>query len=162
MNKNNTIFIDSDGVMFNFSKYFEDHFGIRHDSVSDSEMWGMIHDHGKFFRNLPLMPGAREFFDWVKTLGYRYQILTGCPRTNFTIAAVDKKNAFREHLDPEIQVLPVIGGRNKFVFINQPGDILIDDFKKNIDPWVAAGGVGIHHVNFESTKDQLSKIISKL
>ena len=159
MNKKNTIFLDLDGVMFDFEKYFEEYFGVRHDTFDDPEMWKMIHEHGSFFRNLPLMPGAKEFFDWLMTLGYNVQILTGCPRQNFTIAATDKKKAVRQHLSADIQVLTVIGGKNKFVFLNQPGDILIDDFTKNLKPWEDAGGVGVHHTNFENTKKKLIEIL---
>jgi len=49
-----------------------------------------------------------------------------------------------------------LGGRNKWLFMHQPGDVLIDDFAKNIGPWDAAGGVGILHRSFAETRAALA------
>lgn len=151
-----TIFLDLDGVMADFETYFEQYFGIRHDSVDDNKMWEMIHNHGHFFRNLPPMAGAVEFYEVLKAYGRNVMILTGCPRKNYDIAATQKKEWVAEHLDPDVHVLPVIGGKNKHLFLHRKNDILIDDFEKNILPWQKAGGIGIIHTSFEKTKTELA------
>jgi len=38
-----------------------------------------------------------------------------------------------------------------------PNHILIDDFKRNIDQWTAAGGIGIHHTTNAKTFAELKK-----
>lgn len=156
------IYLDLDGVMFDFEGHYLSLFGHTHDSVSDSEMWKNIHNHGHFFKDIPLYEGAYDFFaHLVERYGTaNIQILTACPKSDYTNAARYKREAVREHLSIFVKVLPMLHGKNKVLFMHEPGDILIDDFEKNIKPWNEAGGFGILHKNFEDTKTQLRKIIS--
>ncbi|WP_260477050.1 hypothetical protein [Stenotrophomonas sp. 278] len=72
-------------------------------------------------------------------------ILTACPKSNYTVAAQQKRAWVREHLSATCLVLPVLGGVNKPLFMHQAGDVLIDDWSKNCVAWTAAGGVAIQH-----------------
>lgn len=153
------VFIDLDGVMADFEGYFASHHGFRHDSVSDAQMWKHIDDHENFFGNLPLMDGAMRMFKEAWILSGRMPIiLTACPRTNYERHALAKIDWVHEKIHPTAHVLPVMGGKNKTLFMHQSGDILIDDFEKNIIPWNARGGNGIVHTSIEDTINKLHEI----
>ena len=144
-----TVFVDSDGVCADFETAYEDFFQHRHDSVADAEMWKNINAHGQFFANLPLIPGTLDFIRDVRVT-HDVVILTACPKSDYQRAALQKKEYFKK-VDPDLIVLPVLGGKNKYLFMQKPGDVLIDDFEKNIEPWNAAGGFGIVHKNWVDT-----------
>lgn len=151
------LFLDLDGVMADFDAYFVSYFQEDHKQMSDSKMWKMIEGHGDFFRNLPPCPGALEFFQGIKDLNPI--ILTACPKTFYSNAAIQKRKWVRKHLSPDIMVLPVLGGKNKPLFMHDFGDILIDDFGSNCESWVDHGGLAIVHENFTSTKAILNIIL---
>ncbi|HDS1578422.1 TPA: hypothetical protein QEL15_000443 [Stenotrophomonas maltophilia] len=152
-----TIYVDLDGVMADFDAAFPALFGLDHRLLADDEMWGHINNHPSFFRDLPPMHGAVEFFHSIHHLNP--VILTSCPKSNYPLAAMQKRQWVREHLSATCLVLPVLGGRHKPLFMHQPGDILIDDFKENCDAWTAAGGVAIRHSgDWTVTRRALSEI----
>lgn len=147
------LYLDLDGVMADFDAHFPAVFDCDHRSMADDAMWERINSHNSFFRDLPPCPGALEFFRAIAHLDPI--ILTACPRTNYAAVAGQKRAWVREHLG-DLVVLPVMGGRNKPLFMHAPGDVLIDDWSKNIEAWTAAGGSGILHRHFPTTLDALS------
>ncbi|MCO7487001.1 5' nucleotidase, NT5C type [Stenotrophomonas maltophilia] len=152
-----TIYVDLDGVMADFDAAFPALFGLDHRVLADDEMWGHINSHPSFFRDLPPMQGAVEFFHSIHHLNP--VILTACPKSNYPLAAMQKRQWVREHLSATCMVLPVLGGRHKPLFMHQPGDVLIDDFEANCDAWTAAGGVAIRHAgDWTATRHALSQI----
>jgi 5'-nucleotidase len=148
------LYIDLDGVMADFDKYFLEAFGIESHKLDDPTLWKWINGHGNFFSNLPLMPGALEFFRSVEYMNPT--ILTACPKSNYTVAAVQKRQWVYKHLSPDVTVIPMMGGKNKCLFMHSPGDVLIDDFEKNCIPWAEHGGFAIHHKDFETTNYNLA------
>lgn len=155
-----TLYLDMDGVMADFDGAFPAVFGLDHRSLADDDMWGHINAHPSFFRDLPPMPGALHFFESIRWL--QPVMLTACPKTNYAHVAAQKRAWAREHLCPHITVLPVMGGRNKALFMHNPGDILIDDFGKNCDAWREAGGVAIKHEgDWGRTKFMLDDALEK-
>jgi 5'(3')-deoxyribonucleotidase len=153
----NRIFLDLDGVMADFEGHFQSYFGTRHDSFSDFEMWRKIESYKTFFLDLPVMDGALEFFDSIKHLNPI--ILTACPKTSYNVSAIQKKQWVKMNLSKDILILPVLGGKNKALFMQNQGDILIDDFKKNCDSWTNYGGNAILHSNFVDTTKQLTNLM---
>jgi hypothetical protein len=152
------LYIDLDGVMADFDKYFLESFGIESHKLDDPTLWKWINGHGNFFSNLPLMPGALEFFRSVEHLNPT--ILTACPKSNYAVAAVQKRQWVYKHLSQDITVIPMMGGKNKCLFMHSPGDVLIDDFEKNCIPWAEHGGYAIHHKDFVTTKDHLDRVLT--
>lgn len=138
-----TLYIDLDGVMADFDTAFPVIFGLDHRTLDDDVLWKHVNGHPSFFRDLPPMRGAVEFFRSVEHL--QPVILTACPKSNYTVAAQQKRAWVREHLSATCLVLPVLGGVNKPLFMHQAGDVLIDDWSKNCVAWTAAGGVAIQH-----------------
>lgn len=151
------VYLDLDGVMADFDAHFPAIFGIDHKSMADDAMWATINDHPSYFRDMPQCPGAKEFFDRISWLNPI--ILTACPRTNYANAARQKREWVREHLSSTCHILPVMGGRNKPLFMHSRGDILIDDFERNTKAWQLEGGVAILHRDFKTTRDELEREI---
>lgn len=145
-----TIYLDLDGVMADFDGHFPALFGFDHRQMAKDLMWESINAHPSYFRGMPIFAGAKAFFDsisWMNPI-----ILTACPLSNYQDVARQKRGWVREHLSVHCQILPVMGGRNKPLFMHARGDILIDDFKRNIAAWEVEGGVGIlHEQDFEAT-----------
>ncbi|WP_203452786.1 hypothetical protein [Rhizobium sp. rho-13.1] len=152
------LYLDLDGVMANFDAHFPAMFGVDHREMLDDDMWAQINSHPSYFRDMPIFEGAKEFFDkiaWMDPI-----ILTACPKSNYAHAARQKRAWVREHLSTSCIILPVMGGRHKPLFMHAPGDVLIDDFPKNIEAWHDEGGEGILHMgNFGETFDDLMDVL---
>mgnify|MGYP003583154353 CR=1 FL=1 len=138
-----TLYLDLDGVMADFDTAFPAVFGLDHRQLDDAVMWGHINGHASFFRDLPPIAGAIEFFRAIEHL--EPVILTACPKSNYTAAATQKRAWVREHLSQTCLVLPVLGGANKPLFMHRAGDVLVDDWSANCAAWSAAGGVAVKH-----------------
>lgn len=63
-----------------------------------------------------------------------------------------------QHLGPRIKVI-CCKSKDKPKFMHNQGDILIDDFEKNINNWTYHGGVGILYTSYENTLERLNSII---
>lgn len=162
------LYVDMDGVIANFDEHYINTFGHHprdaggNTEQADENMWFNILGKPKFFRNLPLFPGAVEFFRKIEHLNPT--MLTSCPHKDkavYKTIAVEKREYVREHLSTQVTVLPMLHGDCKWLFMHQPGDILIDDWKDNIQHWNEAGGIGIKHIpgDFENTYKQLEPYI---
>lgn len=151
------LYLDLDGVMADFDAHFPEQFGLDHRSLADDAMWKIINAHPSYFFDMPVCHGALDFFATVAHLNPI--ILTACPKSDYQNTARQKRAWVRKHLSASITVLPVMGGRNKPLFMHQPGDILIDDFESNTKVWEQAGGVAILHRGFDTTLRSLRQII---
>lgn len=151
------IYLDLDGVMADFDAHFPAVFGLDHRGMADDDMWATINAHPSYFRDMPVCPGAKQFFGEIEHLSPI--VLTACPRTNYAHVARQKRAWVREHLSATITILPVMGGRNKPLFMHEAGDILIDDFERNTKAWEDEGGVAILHQSFRQTERELDQLL---
>lgn len=149
------LFVDLDGVLFDFDSHFRNLFDKEPTSrggVDDDELWRLVHGHGSFFRTMPLYDGAKDFWKSLVNTGLDPIILTAASKKHYAEMAVQKRGAVREHITTDHLILPVPGGSSKHLFMHAPNDILIDDWEKNCNRWSAAGGVSIQHKgNYEDT-----------
>lgn len=153
------IYIDLDGVIFDFEGHYLSLFGHTCSSVSDKVMWQNINNHGQFFRTLPLFPHAAELLEYTRVMGF-YHILTACPIHNFEEIASQKRDALRAHFPTkEMQILFVPGGKNKYLYMHRPRDLLIDDNERNCRVWTENGGNAVHYHNM--TKAELWSAIER-
>jgi len=148
------IFCDLDGVLVDFEAGFLRNFGFAHNSVPEGVMWKHIMNHERHWHEMPMMPDGQVLWDFIKPLGPT--ILTGCPRSGYDHAVIGKRFWVEDQLKPNPPVI-TCRSKDKQVHMKNAGDILIDDMKKNIDRWVAAGGVGILHTSAASSIAQLQK-----
>lgn len=147
------VYLDMDGVVADFAGHFRRVFQLDHRLIGAKAMWRHIHGVETFFRDIAPIPGAVEFFHQLAPAGPI--MITACPAENYGRVAGQKREWAREILAPNVAVLPVIGGKNKALFMHQPGDLLIDDHGPNIEAWRMAGGVGILHRSFSETLSAL-------
>lgn len=154
---NPRIYLDLDGVMADFDAHFPAVFGRDHRGMADDDLWATINAHPSYFRDMPVCLGAKEFFREIEHLSPI--VLTACPKSNYAHVARQKRAWVREHLSDAITILPVMGGRNKALFMHAPGDILIDDFERNTKAWEEEGGVAILHQSFGQTEKELADLL---
>jgi 5'-nucleotidase len=157
MKQESTLFLDLDGVMADFDGTFPKKFGVSHIDMPKKEMWRHIKSVPDFFLELPPMEGAIQFFNRIE--GLNPIILTACPSSWYDEVARQKREWVRNWLGRHIRVLPVNGSESKPLFMHAPGDILIDDWGKNVEAWRKAGGRAIHHRDFKVTHAELSRFL---
>ena len=158
------IFIDMDGVLVNLEKRLEQRFGD-YKQLSANKLWGSIRDNEiNFFFHLDPYENGWHF---VETILEKYRdqhyvaILTALPwpTGNLITAAEDKTKWIRKYIHDTIPVHTIIGGVNKPEYINNPGDILIDDTIKVIENWNNKDGRGILHTSFENSLLELQNYV---
>lgn len=136
------VFLDCDGVLADFDTHAGDYFGMDpreyEARMGSPRFWQELEEKGDFYRNLPLMPDARELYAGVAHLNPT--ILTGCPRGEW--AQQQKIDWAAEHFPG----VPIIVCRSAEKYLHgAPGDVLIDDWHQHRHHWIAMGGVWISH-----------------
>lgn len=162
LNEEWTIAVDSDGVVADFTRHVCDINKVQClTEISRGKLWRSVEEYdrdvGPFFEALPKMPDADVLMDYIRSNFINYFILTASGYTPKNGAA-QKKNWYQRLYGPELVVKVVDKSPDKAAFAS-PTTILIDDRAKSIDPWVAAGGIGILHTSAESTIAELKRIV---
>jgi hypothetical protein len=148
-----TLFLDSDGVFADFDTHFEQSFGRPTKGLGDAALWAMINGKEDWWETMPLMAGAQELWAVVQPLSPI--VLTGCPKSNYQLAAQEKRKWWARHFDHNAVITCL--SKDKATHMRAEGDVLIDDMYKNIKRWREAGGIGIFHRNNEETLAALAK-----
>jgi hypothetical protein len=153
------IYIDSDDVLANFNKFVIQQTGSPYQG---KETWKVLEGIDNLFSKLEVLPDAYDSVQRILDMqGYSsVEILTALPLITGKLhtAQRDKVEWIHNWIDDVIQVNCVQNWRNKAYFVKNKWYILIDDSIRNIDEWVAAGGVGILHSKWEETNKELKKI----
>lgn len=154
--------LDMDGVLADFRTHYQETFGEDDAVVGSKRVCEQLATRPDFFENCPILPGAQEFFYHACTRQHTSAvILTSCPVSSFEASARAKRNWIRKHFGG-IPVIPVPGSRNKHLYLQQAGDILIDDWGKNCEDWCSDGGIAIKHEDWERTTQQFNVWLSSL
>ena len=160
------IFIDSDGVLANFSLYCLTHYGkLPEESGSDraakAKFWAWVQRHNDtvepFFASLPKMPNADALVEFCLENFNNVKVLTASGHTPKDGAA--QKISWYKKFYPTLEVIVVAKSPDKAAYAT-PRTILVDDRAKSIDPWVAAGGIGILHTSVDDTIEQLRAFLT--
>jgi len=165
MNYNYMCYLDADGVIADFNRrvksFLGEDFSTDHPKYK-GKIWAGIQYHNDnvqpFFESLEKMPDADELMDFVRSNFGNIFILTACGFTPKD-AADQKRRWFERHYGKELIVKVVSKSPDKAQFAT-PNSILVDDRSKSIDPWVAAGGIGVLHTDAKSTIKILEELIS--
>lgn len=174
--KSYTIFCDLDGVLADFksemsNKVFKDtkdelggdgeYSDVRFasDPKFRSHMWKAVSlyqkKHGPVvWRDLELLPDAHELWNFLKK--HNAQILTATGDDKYQ-AAQQKREWVTKHFGSAVRISVVKAAPLKMQFA-KPNHILIDDQLRALDPWIAAGGIGIHHTSAAKTIAELKKL----
>lgn len=168
-----TIYCDLDGVLADFAKrgtqimresgHPEFNYAEMQKMGSDKKhrnmVWAAITEYQKkhgyvVWRHLELMPDAHVLWNYIKP--YHAQILTAGGQPQYH-AAEQKRGWVTENFGSNIRVNVVQMAKEKAQFADST-KILIDDQRKALDPWVAAGGIGILHTSAVNTIRQLKEL----
>jgi 5'(3')-deoxyribonucleotidase len=148
------LFLDCDGVLADFDSAAQKLFGmpprLAEKKMGTSAFWTRIRHRPNFYRDLALMPDARELFDAVAHLNP--VILTGCPRGGW--AEPQKVEWAAEHF-PGTRIITCLSADKRMHM--HCGDVLVDDYLKYRDRWEEAGGTFIHHVSARSSIEALQR-----
>jgi len=158
------IYVDLDGVMVDFDKFAKEATGICPMKASTepglkSKFWGAVDRYMKsgkpFFSAMSPMKDAMELWGYVKK--YDPEILTATGHVQTQTVLKEKPAWVAKNIGDHVKVNMVAKSSEKAKFAG-PNVILIDDRRKSIDPWVAAGGIGILHTSAENTIKQLKEL----
>lgn len=145
-------FIDCDGVLADFEGHARN---ILRDDVSaalrrdEQSVWQILR-RVEVFRHLPVREDGLKLFRAIRHL--HPIILTGCPPGGW--AEQQKRDWAQEHF-PGIQIL-TCASKDKRNFMQNPGDILIDDYHKYRGLWEDAGGIFVLYRNAQQTLRELA------
>lgn len=150
------MFVDLDGVLADFNAAYLALTGVAIDRVAEPDFEAM-RAHGRFYEDLPLLPGAMDFWHRVGLLTPDGNpiILTGVPRS-IPEAAAQKRRWVDRHLG---QVGMFACRSREKALHGAPGDILIDDWSRYQKRWEATGGVFIHHKTQAASLAQLRAVL---
>lgn len=155
------IYVDSDGVLCDLEAYCLNIFGkLPSEFEKKSHFWASVQQHNdnvqKFFRYMPKCVDADELMTFLVSNFKSVKVLTACGYTPKD-AAQQKIDYYAEHY-PGIECIVVAKSPDKAKYAT-PTSILIDDRAKSIDPFVAAGGLGILHTSAADTILKLQEYI---
>lgn len=156
------IYLDMDGPMADFDKGFLDTFGVPCGDFEKNKkkMWQLVYDTPHFFANLPLSVGVMPLVDACLKHG-RTRILTSIPWSNPFLVR-DQKMLWRDKHFPNLELIVSMGGDKKPLYMQQKGDVLIDDWRKNTEAWEKHGGVAIKYENHEQAIKELNEHFTDL
>ena len=151
------LFLDMDDFAFNFSGHYLNKFGLRpEDEETKDDMWKRIAKEPRFFIEIPLLEGVGHFVR--RYADSRTIWLTHVPENDFGLSFADiaaqKIQAVKQQGFPGT-VIAVPRHISKAHYMQAPGDILVDDYRKNIEEWNALGGTGILHKDFLHTHAEM-------
>lgn len=147
------IYCDMDGVLVDFDKQFEKIGKMPprqfKDKYGTPKFWELIDKAGhEFWSEMEWMPNGKQLWDYIKKYN---PILLSAPSKDHT-SRYGKKLWIQNNL-PGVKL--ILAERAKKVNYVGKNHILIDDYKKTIDEWVLAGGIGIL---FESTQQTINDL----
>jgi hypothetical protein len=140
------LYVDLDGVLADFDQHHETVFGFRSCKIADNVDWEAVRRIEGFYLNIP--PMADIALLWGRIARYAPIVLTGVP-WSITEAPENKKAWVRKNLGEHVEVI-CCRSRSKSDFC-QSGDVLIDDWEKYKDLWLARGGRWITHTSAAET-----------
>ena len=160
---NYRIFCDLDGVLVNFIKTAVEIAGINPDNASKEDtyrFWARIHRHteeGKpFFEKMEPMHDAMMLWNYIKP---HDPVILSSTGVRIASAEQEKQKWIQTHIggDAATSAIFTPSAKSKAQYA-APTHVLIDDRTKAIDPWIAAGGIGILHTSAASTIQHLKKL----
>jgi hypothetical protein len=155
---NPQIYCDMDGVVADFTKFTADYLGTKF----KDEFWGDLPED--LFLQLPKMPDADQLWGYIKQ--FSPFMLTAVPRESRGPIAKrawkDKTRWMKKNFRLQSDKMRIVLRKNKKNFAMDGRDrrpnVLIDDHAGNIKEWEAAGGIGVHHIDAQTTINILKRI----
>ncbi len=157
-----TLYLDMDGVVADFDEYAARTLGVPpSQGIYPDEIWYKLATNARLYRDLIPTPYASQLVyrceQFCNRKQYDLKFLTAVPKGNDVPWAFYDKVYWARNYFATIPVMFGPFSKNKHQHC-QPGDILIDDRLSNIEEWRAAGGIAIHHVDFDTTITALDSL----
>lgn len=162
------LYLDSDQVLCDFSGYVLKHYGRLPDNLQGRDkkyFWQWVKHHDahveQFFRSMSPCEDAEQLINFVFVNTQYWNSVSVLTAAGFTPSDGKKqKQEWYEEYFPILKddVICVDKSPDKARYAHSRA-ILIDDRMKSIEPWVAAGGIGVLHKNSQDTIQQLCKIL---
>jgi 5'(3')-deoxyribonucleotidase len=155
------IYCDMDQVLVNFLGGANQALrmqGLRDFPDEDKETkWEALKRVPKFWANLDPMPDGMALWKFIR--GYN-PIILSTPSRRMPTCRPEKIEWIRKHLGrvKETHLVPREQKQNYAMTKDGKPNLLIDDHIKNINEWVAKGGIGIRHINTMKTISQLRRL----
>ena len=158
------IYCDMDGVLADIIAGISSMYNIKNlsnknfDTVLDPLKPRIDKEHPHLFTELPWTSDGKIL--WAYISKFNPNILSAHTRTWNPNSKEDKIKWINAHIRPLPQNNHVVlrAEKQKYAKKNGVPNILIDDWKKNIAEWEAAGGIGILHKSASATIAQLKKL----
>tara|TARA_R110002050_G_scaffold21003_2_gene58701 strand:+ start:650 stop:1162 length:513 start_codon:yes stop_codon:yes gene_type:complete len=155
---NPQIYCDMDGVVADFLKFTNNLLGTKF----KDDFWSEL--PVDTFLQLPKMSDADVLWGYIKQ--FQPFMLTAVPRESRGPIAKrawkDKTRWMLKNFKLPSNRMKIVLRKHKKNFAMDGKDkrpnILIDDHMGNIKEWESAGGIGVHHINANSTINDLKKI----
>jgi 5'(3')-deoxyribonucleotidase len=117
-----------------------------------------------FYRNLPLMPGAKEMVAKAAELTGKLPNILSAPVGDENDlnnpSVIEKKDWVKEHFDGMVDQVIITIDKGKAA--EGKTDILIDDRPKYVEKFTSAGGTAILHTDYKKTLLELEGIIKSM
>jgi len=114
----------------------------------------------KFFAGLPVLQGGSTIVKWLKDNDIPFTILSAPLRGNHEASIKGKQHWLDQHNPGTSGDAIFTGMKEKYAKKGGHPNVLVDDHKKYISSWEAAGGIGVLHRdnNTGATIERLAQI----
>jgi len=163
------IYLDMDDVVADWRVAAEDFLKLKFPNDDPwaripDEKWAELKRNSRFYRTLPLKPGADELVQYCRNAVHKgladdVRFLSAIPHNNDMPWSIQDKVWWAHDNFPGIPVFLGPYSHDKQVHC-QPGDILIDDRTDNCMQWENRGGQAHIYRTWEGCKPWLEQIIN--
>jgi hypothetical protein len=153
----NKIYLDIDGVLADFRGQCEKFDCIKGTTVN----WDIVHANGtEFWENIEWIEESKKFFSWLKKLCAEENIeLYTLTAVRSTDGKIGRMNWMKNNLGIDKHHLLIVNLGKEKGYYADPNSVLIDDYKKNCDLFIGAGGQAIKFDTPNQTQADLLKLI---
>ena len=153
------IYLDCDGILSAFRKQCEKYNCIQGTKVD----WNIVHQNSPaFWEEMDWMEGGKEFLEWVKKLcteeNIDLYILTAVLHTD---GKIGRMNWLRTNIGLNKHHLLIVNKGTEKAYYAEPSALLIDDFKKNCDAFIEAGGQAVQYLSPQQAKEDTLELIGE-
>ena len=158
------VFVDMDGVLADLFNHVGEIHDVEHYNQMSDQQWEDFFqntDAYDLFRSLPVFPTANKLLEIVTKLAGGYKILSSPLNFDKAGSIKGKREWLAQHIRVPADEIIFEHEKYKYAKTNGVSNILIDDFRKNITAWNAAGGIGIKYQSDENSLDELVAQLSQ-